>query len=231
MTQKPLGTILLVCTSHSELGKTGNNTGFWIEELAAPYYAFKDAGYKVAIASPRGGTPPVDPGSLSKDMRGPIVDRFEANAEASAALSSSTSLDDIVGVDAFAGVFLVGGHGTMWDFPQNANLARLVEQALTQGKAIGAVCHGVAGLLAGNVPALLKGKSVAGFSNAEETAVGLTEVVPFLLETKLVEAGFDYRSGPVFSPNVVTDGMLVTGQNPPSSLATAEAMIAVLSNG
>lgn len=230
MTQNSLGTILLVCTSHADLGTTGNKTGFWMEELAAPYYAFKDAGYHLQIASPKGGHPPVDPGSQLKDMQGASVARFEADKEAVAALAASSPLSEIASMDAFAGVFLVGGHGAMWDFPQNVELGELLVQAASQKKAIGAVCHGVAGLLSGNISAQLEGKAVAGFSNQEEAAVGLTDVVPFLLETKLSNAGFKHSSGEVFSSHVVTDGLLITGQNPVSSQGTADAMIKSILN-
>ena len=230
MTQSSLGTILLVCTSHADLGETGNKTGFWMEELTAPYYAFKDAGYCVEIASPKGGNPPVDPASKSKGMQGPSVERFETDEEAFAALSSSTPLCEVVNTDAFAGVFLAGGHGTMWDFPENAELGQILVQAASQSKVIGAVCHGVAGLLSADVSAALGGKAVSGFSNEEEAAVGLSDVVPFLLETKLRDAGFNYRSGEEFSPHVVTDGRLVTGQNPASSQDTADAMVIALEN-
>lgn len=228
MTQSPLGTILFVCTSHAELGESGSPTGFWMEELAAPYFVFREAGFDTEIASPKGGQPPVDPGSLSAEMKGHLVDWFEADSEAMSKLAASKLLDSIDKMDAYAGIFLVGGHGTMWDFPQNRDIARLVELANAQGKAIGAVCHGVAGLLAGNLPNLLNGRAVAGFSNAEEAAVGLTEVVPMLLETELVKAGFDYSSAAAFAPHVVTDGLLITGQNPTSSMATAKAMTAFL---
>ena len=228
MTQS-LGTILFVCTSHSDLGTTGHKTGFWMEELAAPYYAFKEAGFDIAIASPMGGLPPVDPGSLKEETRVAISDRFEADNEAMTCLSTSSKLKDIVGMAGYAGIFLVGGHGTMWDFPENPDLSRLLIEATKANKVIGAVCHGVAGLLAEGVPSALKGKAVAGFSNEEEATVGLTDVVPFLLESDLKTSGYAYESGPVFAPKVVTDGQLITGQNPGSSLAAAGAMIAVFS--
>lgn len=228
MTQNSLGTILLVCTSHLELGETGNKTGFWMEELTAPYYAFLDAGYEVEIASPVGGMPPIDPGSMDKGMQGPSVARFEADATAEDKLAKTARLSDIADLSSFVGIFLAGGHGTMWDFPDNTDLDRLVAIATADKKAIGAVCHGVAGLLAGDAPIALKGKSVTGFSDEEEGAVGLAEVVPFLLATKLQETGFQYSNAAPFTPHVVTDGLLVTGQNPMSSQATAEAMIAAM---
>lgn len=166
MTQS-LGTILLVCTSHSDLGATGHKTGFWMEELAAPYYAFKEAGFDIAIASPLGGSPPIDPGSLADVTRVPATDRFEADQGAMSLLSSSSKLQDIVGMEGYAGIFLVGGHGTMWDFPNDPEISRLLIEAATLDKVIGAVCHGVAGLLAEGVPDVFNGKAVAGFSNEE----------------------------------------------------------------
>lgn len=230
MNQTSLGTILLVCTSHAELGTTGKKTGFWMEELAAPYYAFMDAGYEVSIASPKGGKPPVDPGSLTVEMRGPSVNRFEADPDAVAALSDSIPLSEIADIGPYAGIFLVGGHGSMWDFPHDKALGRLLIQSAAQGKAIGAVCHGAAGLLVEGLQSALRGKSVTGFSNEEEAAVGLIDVVPFLIESKLVDAGFNYRAGAIFTPQVVTDGNLVTGQNPASSAAAANGIISVLTN-
>lgn len=229
MTQS-LGTILLVCTSHSDLAETGHKTGFWMEELAAPYYAFKEAGFEVAIASPQDGLPPVDPGSLAEATRLPVVDRFEADQDAMRLLSASSTLQDIAGMEGYAGIFLVGGHGTMWDFPDNPEISRLLIEAAKLDKVIGAVCHGVAGLLAEGEPGALAGKAVTGFSNDEEAAVGLTGVVPFLLESCLQDAGYAYQSGAVFAPNVVTDGRLITGQNPTSSQATAEAMLSIFSS-
>ena len=228
MTQNSLGTILLVCTSHADLGATGNNTGLWMEEMTAPYYAFQDAGYEVEIASPAGGTPPIDPGSMKKEMQGPSVARFQADADANAKFEATVPLEGISDMSRFAGIFLAGGHGTMWDFPQNAQLGRLVTEAAKKKKAVGAVCHGVAGLLAGDAPVALEGKSVAGFSDEEEAAVGLTNVVPFLLATRLKEEGFKYGHAAAFTPHVVTDGLLVTGQNPMSSKPTAEAIIAAM---
>lgn len=231
MTQSSLGTILLVCTSHAELGDTGNPTGLWMEEMTAPYYVLKDGGYDVVIVSPTGGKPPIDPGSMNKAMQGPSVARFEADDTAFAAFSSSRKLSEITDMNAYQGIFLAGGHGTMWDFPQDAKLGDLLEQAVSANKAVAAVCHGVAGLLAGDVASSLKGKSVAGFSNAEESTVGLTDVVPFLLETELKEVGLKYSCADVFTPHVVTDGNLVTGQNPVSSQGVAEAMITALTSG
>jgi putative intracellular protease/amidase len=229
MTQDTLRTILLVCTSHTDLGKTGNKTGFWMEELTAPYYAFQDAGYEVRIASPLGGQPPIDPGSQAKEMQGPSVARFEADNKAVAALATSVPLPEVTDIANIAGIFLVGGHGTMWDFPQNDELGKILTQAISADKAVGAVCHGVAGLLSGDVPDALAGKAITGFSNAEENAVGLSAAVPFLLESDLSQAGFAYSSGQVFTSHVVVDGLLFTGQNPVSSQGVADAMVSALS--
>lgn len=225
MTQSRLGTILLVCTSHQALGDTGHKTGFWMEELAAPYHIFKDAGYAVAIASPAGGNPPIDPSSLQLQFRTQAVNRFEADIVATAALKSSISLSDVAAMNAFEGIFLAGGHGTMWDFPENPDLARLLGEAASEDKAIGAVCHGVAGLLSVADGKFLEGRSVAGFSNDEEAAVGLTGVVPFLLQTRIEEKGARYSAAPAFAVHVQSDGRLVTGQNPASSAETARCVL------
>lgn len=165
---------------------------------------------------------------MNKDTQGPSVALFEADPEASSALATSLALGSITDMAAFVGVFLAGGHGTMWDFPKNDELGSILGNAISHGKAVGAVCHGVAGLATDEIATALRGKSACGFSNEEEAAAGLTEVVPFLLETKLTDAGVTYNGGAMFTPYVVTDGSLITGQNPMSSQATAEAMIQVL---
>ncbi|MBL4787314.1 MAG: type 1 glutamine amidotransferase domain-containing protein [Cohaesibacteraceae bacterium] len=228
MTTSPQQTILLVCTSHAEFGDTGNKTGFWMEELAAPFYTFKDAGYALQITSIAGGQPPVDPGSLTEQMAGPLGKQFAADDDASSMLAASTKLSNIKDMQDFAGIFLVGGHGTMWDFPDNAVLGDLLADASSRERVIGAVCHGVAGLMAHPSKEFLKGKTVAGFSNAEEAAIGLADAVPFALQTSLVERGANYNEGPAFAPHAVADGLLVTGQNPGSSTMTAELMVKAL---
>ncbi|CAH1668948.1 type 1 glutamine amidotransferase domain-containing protein [Chelatococcus asaccharovorans] len=222
-------TVLLIVTSHADLGDTGKKTGFWYEELAAPYYVFKDAGLAPILVSPKGGCPPTDPGSESPDVRGPSVERFAADSEARAALERTFKAEDAPAD--YAAVFLVGGHGTMWDFPDWPGLSQLLGRAHADDKPIGAVCHGVAGLLSlrtdGGHP-LVRGMRLTGFTNDEEAAVGLTGVVPFLLQDQLGAAGGHFVVGAAFSEHVVTDGRLVTGQNPASSKSAAEKVLALL---
>jgi len=228
MSLNPSKSILIVCTSIAELGNTGGKTGFWYEELAAPYNIFAAAGLRPVLASPKGGLPPLDPGSNSPDFRTEDVVKFEADHEAMAALESTKMLSEITDLSDYAAIFLVGGHGTMWDFPANSQLGRLVALAVSAAKPIGAVCHGVAGLLSVDEAVrrdLLDGKKLTAFSNAEEAAVGLTDAVPFLLEDRLKECGASYSSGDIFTPHVVTDGRLVTGQNPASSSDAAQALV------
>ncbi len=224
-------TVLIICTSHEDLGSTGNKTGFWFEELAAPYLAFMNASYGVEIASPKGGMPPIDPGSNSPDFRTEDVVEFENDTNAMALLQSSTALLDISNASEYAAVFLVGGHGTMWDFAGNADLKRLLTPLAEKQFPMGAVCHGVAGLLSIEEKAqssFLSGKQITSFSNGEEAAVGLTEVVPFLLEDSLRNVGGTYIAGDNFAPHIVVDGNLVTGQNPASSKQAAVALIEVI---
>lgn len=222
--------VYLVVTSHASLGATGHQTGLWYEELAAPYYVFEDAGFQPLIVSPRGGQPPIDPGSAGADFRTPSVERLASDDRAQLALDNTRRLDDLPGIP--AAVFLVGGHGTMWDFPDSPELGRLLEDAFKQKIPMGAVCHGVAGLLSyranGSYP-LIRNQKLTGFSDQEETTVGLAEVVPFLLQQRLMEVGAAYSAGAPFSEHVVEDGLLVTGQNPPSSQKTAEALLRLAS--
>lgn len=225
MTQSNLGTILLVCTSHELLGETGHKTGFWMEELAAPWYVFLEAGYDVVIASPGSVKPPIDPSSLQPRFRTEAVKRFEADDAGMAALAASVPLSRIPDMNAFSGIFLVGGHGAMWDFPENKELTRLLDEAASSGKTIGVVCHGVTGFLAASDPKFLDTRAVAGFSNEEEAAVRLTEVVPFPLQTCLEAKRARSVAGAAFSVHVQSDGGLVTGQNPASSVQTAKAML------
>ncbi len=228
MSKHTQGKVLIVSTSHEKLGDTGNKTGFWMEELAAPYMAFTDAGYGVDIASPNGGKPPVDAGSLADNARTDSVDRFEANAEAVSAIGATTRLDSISSLDNYAAIYLVGGHGTMWDFPDNTDLGRLLTEAASSNTPIGAVCHGVAGLLSASNTGeanIIKDKKITGFSNREEDMVGLTQVVPFQLEDHLKSAGASYSEAEPFSPYVVADKGLVTGQNPASSQGVAEKLL------
>jgi putative intracellular protease/amidase len=221
--------ILLIATSHDALGETGNKTGFWYEELAAPYYVFHDAGFTPVIVSPKGGRPPVDPRSEAPDFRTPSVERFSADGAAQSMLENSVTPEEAPADP--AALFLVGGHGTMWDFPDWPGLAQLLHNAQAGGKPIGAVCHGVAGLLCyqtdGRHP-LVADRKLTGFTNNEEAAVGLTDVVPFLLQDRLTEAGAAFSEGAAFSKHVAKDGLLVTGQNPSSSQRAAEEVLALL---
>ena len=223
-------TILIVLTSHSTLGETGKKTGFWLEEFAAPYYLLKDAGAAVTLASPKGGEPPLDPKSALPENVTESTRRFRTDPVVQAALANTRKLED-VSADAYDAVFYPGGHGAMWDLPDNAISIALVEAFVRAGKPVGAVCHSPSALV--NVRQtdgeyLIKGKRVTGFANSEEDAVGLTEVVPFLLEERLRESGGLYSKGPDWAPYVQVDGMLVTGQNPASSGPVAQALLKLL---
>ena len=219
--------ILLIVTSHAELGTTGQKTGFWLEELAAPYRVFVEAGVEVDIASPRGGRPPADPKS-DKDPKGDVK-WFLENPEAMAKLEDTLELGAIdPSYDAY---FVVGGHGVMWDLAQSDVLGSALSTAFDGGKVVAAVCHGPAALVnvrLGSGAPLVQGRRVAGFSNEEEKAVGLEGVVPFALETKLRELGGQYERGPMWGSFAVRDGRLITGQNPASSAAVARETLAAL---
>ncbi|XOZ33600.1 type 1 glutamine amidotransferase domain-containing protein [Halomonadaceae bacterium KBTZ08] len=222
--------ILMVLTSHSEMGNTGHRTGFWLEEFTAPYYAFRDAGAEITLASPAGGQPPVDPNSETEDAQTETTRRFHADEEAKAALANTRQLSE-VRADAFDAVFYPGGHGPLWDLAENTDSIELLENAAQQNRLIGAVCHapGVFRYVKGpNGEPLVKGREVTGFTNSEEEAVGLTHVVPFLVEDMLEANGADYRCGEDWSSFVVRDGRLVTGQNPASSEETAKAVLNTL---
>lgn len=220
--------ILMVLTSHDSLGDSGHKTGFWLEEFAAPYYVFKDAGADITLASPRGGQPPVDPNSTQEDALTDDTRRFEADAEAKAQLAATERLADVDPAD-FDAVFYPGGHGPLWDLTDNADSRRLIEAFVAADKPVAAVCHAPTVLLhvrgADGEP-LLKGRRVTGFANSEEEAVGLSEVVPHLLEDALKQRGADYvRAEQDFAPFQVGDGLLITGQNPASSAPTAKALL------
>jgi len=223
--------ILFVVTSHGKLGDSRKPTGLWLEELAAPYYAFLDAGYHVDIASIAGGPVPIDPRSRAElGQNPPSVERFLADDEAMEAMEDSRSIGNVNG-KVYAAVFLPGGHGTMWDLPTSKPLAELIAETYESGRVVAAVCHGPAGLVnvrLSNGDPLVKGREVSAFTDSEEAAVGLTKAVPFLLESKLAELGAIIRSGPDFEPFAVVDGNLVTGQNPPSSEKVAELVMGVL---
>lgn len=222
--------ILMILTSHDQLGDTGHATGFWLEEFAAPYYVLRDAGAELTLASPKGGRPPVDPKSEADDAQTPATRRFEDDDDARAALADTVALTGVDVTD-FDAVFYPGGHGPLWDLAEDTDSIALIEHAVAMGKPVAAVCHAPAVLRhvkdAAGVP-LVRGKRVTGFSNTEEAAVGLTDVVPFSVEDMLVGNGGDYRRTEDWNSHVERDGLLITGQNPASSEATAEALLAAL---
>jgi len=222
--------ILTVLTSHDQLGQTGRKTGFWLEELAAPYYVFKDAGAEVVLASPKGSQPPLDPKSNEPDFQTEATHRFEADAEANASLASTIRLDS-VNLQDYDAVFYPGGHGPLWDLAEDKNSINLISSTLEAGKPIALVCH-APGVLrhvknADGTP-LVQGKKVTGFTNSEEAAVGLTEVVPFLVEDELTNRGGIYSKIGDWQSYVVQDGLLITGQNPASSSEAAKALLQAL---
>jgi putative intracellular protease/amidase len=222
--------ILMILTSHDQLGDTGEKAGFWLEEFAAPYYVFKDAGANITLASPKGGQPPLDPKSDAPDAQTDATRRFRADAEGTAALAATHGLADVAGAD-YDAVFYPGGHGPLWDLANDAHSIALIEGALAADKPVGLVCHAPAALKNVHAPdgsPIVKGRKVAGFTNGEEAAVGLTDVVPFLVEDMLTANGGLYSKGPDFAPYVIDDGMLITGQNPASSEAAARMVLAKL---
>lgn len=222
--------ILMVLTSHDQLGDTGKKTGFWLEELAAPYYALKDAGAEIVLASPKGGQPPLDPKSDDPDAQTEDTRRFKADAEAQAALASTVELSSVKAED-FDAVFYPGGHGPLWDLANDPASIALIEAFAKADKPTGLVCHAPGVLKSVNGPdgqPLVNGRKVTGFTNTEEEAVGLTAVVPFLVENVLSANGGDYSRGPDWGSHVVVDGKLVTGQNPASSRDAAEALLQLL---
>lgn len=225
--------ILMVLTSHDKLGETGKKTGFWLEEFAAPYYVFKDAGAEVLLASPKGGQPPLDPKSDAADAQTPATHRFNNDTAAIAALAQTHKLADVVDAEIDA-IFYPGGHGPLWDLVEDADSLKLIERNFAAGKPVAAVCHGPAVLRhaqgALSQP-LVKERRVTGFSNEEEQAAGLTEVVPFLLEDALKAQGAHYSAGAAFQPHVEVDGRLVTGQNPASSEPAARELLKLLGAG
>jgi putative intracellular protease/amidase len=219
--------ILMVLTSHDQLGDTGKKTGFWLEELAAPYYVLKDTGAAITLASPKGGRPPLDPKSDLRENQTESTRRFRADKTAQAQLADTQKLADM-SADDFDAIFYPGGHGPMWDMPDNATSIALIEAFVKADKPVGAVCHAPAALI--NVrdndgKYLIQGKRVTGFSNAEENIVGLTAFVPFLLEDRLKDRGGVYSKGTNWASYVQVDGKLVTGQNPASSGPAAKALL------
>ena len=222
--------ILMVLTSHDQLGDTGKKTGFWLEEFAAPYYKLKDAGAQLTLVSPKGGQPPLDPKSDEPDAQTEATKRFKADPAAQAALAATGKLAD-VSADDFDAVFYPGGHGPLWDLAEDRASIGLLETMFAAGKPVAAVCHapGVLRHVKGrDGKPLVNGKKVTGFTNSEEEAVGLTKIVPFLVEDVLKENGGIYSKAGDWQPYAVTDGLLVTGQNPASSEVAAEALLKLL---
>lgn len=222
--------ILLVLTSHDQLGNTGHKTGFWLEEFASPYYVFKDAGAQITLASPKGGQPPIDPKSDAPDAQTAATRRFAEDAEAQQLLATSVPLTQVRAED-FDALFYPGGHGPLWDLAEDATSIALIERFIALGKPVGAVCH-APGVLrhvkAADGTPLVRGKRVTGFSNSEEAAVALTDVVPFLVEDMLKAHGGVYGRAADWHSHVEVDGLLVTGQNPASSDASAEALLTLV---
>jgi putative intracellular protease/amidase len=222
--------VLMVITSHEQLGNTGRKTGFWLEEFAAPYYVFKEAGASLTLASPKGGRPPLDPKSNEPGFRTDVTIRFEKDAAAEAQLGKTVRLDSVRQED-FDTVFYPGGHGPMWDLAEDPNSVKLIESFLAAGKPISVVCHSTGALrhvkTADGKP-LVKDREVTGFTNGEEAAVGLTDVVPFLVENEMLKLGAIFSKRVDWAPHVVTDGLLITGQNPHSSGPAAKALLAKL---
>ncbi len=222
--------ILMILTSHDQLGNTGKKTGFWLEEFAAPYYIFKDAGAEIVLASPQGGQPPLDPKSDDEDAQTKDTRRFKKDKAANDALAHTTKLAAVSGED-FDAVFYAGGHGPLWDLAEDADSIKLIESMSAAGKTVSAVCHAPAVFRhtksADGAP-LVKGKKVTGFTNSEEEAVQLTKIVPFLVQDMLASNGGIYSKGEDWQSYVVTDGKLITGQNPASSAEAARAVLAQL---
>jgi putative intracellular protease/amidase len=219
--------ILMVLTSHDQLGDTGLKTGFWLEEFAAPYFLFKDAGVEITIASPKGGQPPLDPKSNESRFQTELTRRFERDLGAQAVLANSVRLDTVSQSD-FDTVFYPGGHGPMWDLAEDLDSVRLIESVLAAGKPLALVCHAPVALHRAHKSdgsPLVKGKRVTSFTNSEEEAMGLTKVVPFLVEDELRRLGAIYSSADDFQPHVVSDGLLITGQSPASSGPTAQTLL------
>ena len=222
--------ILMVLTSHDQLGNTGRKTGFWLEELVAPYYVFRESGAEITLASPKGGRPPLDPKSNEPEFRTDLTRRFEKDAAAEAQFDKTVRLESVKQED-FDAVFYPGGHGPMWDLAEDQNSIKLIESFLAAGKPIALVCHAPGALRHVKTPdgrPLVQGKKVTGFTNSEEEAVGLTKVVPFLVEDELRKLGGNFSKTSDWGIHVVSDGLLITGQNPASSGPGAQALIGKL---
>jgi len=218
--------IVMVLTSHDQLGNTGRKTGFWLEEFAAPYFVFRDAGVQLTLASPKGGQPPIDPKSDLPENQTEAMTRFKRDAGAQQALSQTVKLADVKAED-YDSIFYVGGHGPMWDLADNPVSIALIESFYNSGKPVAAVCHSPAVFHKATYKGapLVKGKRVTGFTNGEEEAVQLTHIVPFLVEDELKRVGGRYEKAADWQSYVVVDGRILTGQNPASSTAAAQALL------
>jgi putative intracellular protease/amidase len=224
--------ILIVLTSHSELGDTGKKTGFWVEEFAAPYYELADAGAEITLASPQGGQPPIDPSSELPGAKTKFTHRFDQDEPLKQKLAHTLKLNDVKAAN-YDAVFYPGGHGPLWDLTKDAKSIALLEAFQQQGKPMALVCHAPCALLnvkLANGETMIKGKKVTGFSDTEEAAVKLTKVVPFLLEDELKKEGAHYSKGPDSGVYIQIDGLLITGQNPASSAEAAKALLKLLNN-
>ena len=221
--------LLIVLTSHDKLGNTDHKTGFWLEEFAAPYYVFLDAGVEITLTSPLGGQPPLDPKSNEPDFHTSATERFNKDSVGQQLLANTNQLSD-VNPDDYDAVFYPGGHGPLWDLSEDQQSIALIESMAASNKPVGAVCHAPAVLRHAKVGGdyLVKGRSVTGFSNSEEDAVELTDIVPFLLEDELQAKGGKYSKGDDWNPYVCVDDFLITGQNPASSELVAQRMLALL---
>ena len=222
--------ILMVLTSHDQMGDSGTKTGFWVEEFAAPYYAFLDAGVEITLASPLGGQAPVDPTSELADFQTAATERFNNDETAQEKVATTAVLASVAASD-FDAIFYPGGHGPLWDLTDNSDSIALIESFLSQDKAVATVCHSTAALLnvkQANGEFAIKGKAITGFSNTEEAAVGLTEIVPFLLEDELIKRGGDYQKVEDWAAFAVQDGLLISGQNPASSELAANKLLSHL---
>ncbi len=222
--------ILMILTSHDELGDTGHKTGFWVEEFAAPYYAFIDAGAEVTLASVKGGQPPIDPNSAAPDAATDATKRFDQDSAAQTLMANTKPLADVKASD-YDAVFYPGGHGPLWDLVDNQDSINLIEQFLNSDKPVGAVCHASAVLLNAKNAAgksVVFDKKVTGFSNSEEDAVQLTNVVPLLVEDELIKQGGQYQKTDDWGELAIEDGLLITGQNPASSELAAKKLLTKL---
>jgi len=222
--------ILMILTSHDKLGDSGKKTGFWLEEFAAPYYVLLDSGVEITLASPAGGQPPLDPQSDLPEAQTQATERFKKDQAAQSALGNTTKLADI-NADEFDAIFYPGGHGPLWDLAENTDSQRIIETFVAEDRPLAAVCHAPAifkHTKGANGKSLVSGRRVTGFTNTEEAAVGLTEIVPFLVEDMLKANGGLFEKGSDWGSYVVADGKLITGQNPASSEAAAKALLKLL---